>query len=375
MPTPEKILFVIDHFRDPYAGAEGQLFQLVSHLDPSRYLPHLLVFSDSAYLSSGQFPCDYTVVGQQRLRSPALWVRLVIMARSFRKQGFRLAHIMFNDASIICPPVFSLVGIKSIITRLDMGYWYTPGLLRTLRLTGRFADIALANSQAVAQVTHMQERIPQERLHVIYNGVADSDGTAPDPVAELEHLKQQGATIAMLVANIRPIKRIQDAVQAVANLGKAFPDLHLVVIGGGDSAALEQQAESAGARQRVHFMGSRNDVPACLHYGDIGLICSESEGFSNSIIEYMQQGLPVVCTAVGGNPEAIQHGENGLLYEVGDVAGLEAQLTNLLSDPEWRQTLGERCRLQAKERYSLAQLAANHQALYDRLIHEGQRGK
>lgn len=368
MELPEKILFIIDRFKDPYAGAEGQLFQLVKHLDADRYLPHLLVFCDSEYLQSGGFPCDYTVVGQQRLRSPVLWLRLALVARHFRQQGYRLAHIMFNDPSIICPPIFSLMGIKTIITRLDMGYWYTPALLRTLRVTGRFTAAVLANSQAVAEVTHQQERIPRQRLHVIYNGVMDSSTAELPPVPELRALKQQGALILILVANIRAIKRIQDAVSAVTNLYRSYPSLHLVVIGGGDASELIQQAETGGALDHVHFLGSRNDVPACLDYADIGLICSESEGFSNSLIEYMQQGLPVVCTAAGGNPEAIRHGENGLLYAVGDVAGLEAQLVRLLSDAKWRKMLGERSRALAGEHYSLAQLAGNHQALYDRLL-------
>lgn len=370
--APAKILYVIDHFRDPYAGAEGQLLQLVSHLDRERFQPHLLVFSNSDYLQSGHFPCDYTVVGHQRLRSPVLWLRLAVLAREFRSQGFQLAHVMFNDASIVCPPVFSLMGIKTIITRLDMGYWYSPALLRVLRFTGKFTRAVLANSKAVAAVTHEKEGIPREKLHVIYNGVVASEGKANCFVAELDLLKQQGAVVVMLVANIRPIKRMEDALRTVASLAPRFPQLHLVIIGGGDDTALRHQSEQAGTADRVHFLGSRSDVPACLAYGDIGLICSESEGFSNSIIEYMQSGMPVICSSVGGNPEAVTHGENGLLYSVGDLTELQQHLATLLTCEELRNTMGARCKRHARERYSVQQLASNHQDFYEQLLqHSG----
>lgn len=371
MKAPEPILFVIDHFRNPFAGTEGQLYQLVKNLDRERFTPHLLVLTDSDYLRTGQFPCDYTVLGSQRLASPLTWLRLAQLARGFRRQGYLLAHVFFNDSSLICPPIFSLFGIRTLISRRDMGYWYTPGLLRALRVTGRFVTGVLTNSEAVAEITHRKEGIPRERITVIYNGVVDRSAEKQAEIPELVALKQGGTVIAMLVANIRPIKRIEDAIEATARLVDHEKPLHLVVVGGGDFGPLQALASENGVSDRVHFLGARSDVPGCLAHADIGLLCSESEGFSNSIVEYMQQEIPVVCTDTGGNPEAITHGETGFLYPVGDVPALAETMELLVSDEEKRLSVGGRAREDARSRFSVNQCVNRHQAFYGSISAQG----
>ena len=114
-----RVLFVIDYFRDPHAGTEGQLFRLVQGLDRTKFEPHLLVFEESPWLKDNGFPCDWSVLGHRSLRSPVTWAALFGKARGFRKQGFRLAHVFFNDPSVICPPVFRLCGIKTLLSRRD----------------------------------------------------------------------------------------------------------------------------------------------------------------------------------------------------------------------------------------------------------------
>lgn len=115
------LLYVIDYFRNPHAGTEGQLYALVEGLDKSEFAPHLLVFEDSPWLREYEFPCEYTVLGHRSLASPATWFAMLRLARRFRQQGYRLAHVFFNDPSVICPPVFRSQGIKTIISRRDMG--------------------------------------------------------------------------------------------------------------------------------------------------------------------------------------------------------------------------------------------------------------
>ncbi len=171
-----------------------------------------------------------------------------------------------------------------------------------------------------------------------------------------------------LVANVRPIKRIQDLVRALARLKDEVPALNVVLIGAGDQEPLRDLGHELGVGDRLHCLGGRNDVPACLNALDIGVLCSESEGFSNALVEYMLAGLPVVCTEAGGNPEAVEHGETGLLYGVGDVERLATHLQCLAGDVEYRQTLGERGRKVAQERFSMATMVDAHLALYSDLL-------
>lgn len=368
-----KVLFVIDYFGNPHAGTEGQLFNLVSGLDRDQVEPHLLVFEESPWLAEHGFPCDYTVLGHRSLSSPGTWFGLWRLARQFRSNGFQLAHVFFNDPSIICPPIFHLAGIKSLISRRDMGYWYTPTLKRLLRLTGRFAAGAITNSEAVKAVTQASEGFSREAIHVIYNGYPGESGSGHVTAVSVEPLatlRNKGRVLMGLTANIRPIKRMQDAIAVVARLRDTVPLLDLVIIGAGDNTALKEQAARAGVSERVHFLGARDDVKACLGYLDIGILCSESEGFSNAIVEYLQAGLPVVCSNVGGNPEAVRDAENGFVFPMGDIEGFSEAVLRLANSPELRKKLGDAARRDAVERFDMSVMVNSHQALYRRITGE-----
>lgn len=361
------LLYVIDYFRDPNAGTEGQLYALVGGLNRSEFAPHLLVFEDSPWILEHGFPCEYTVLGRRSLASPATWLALIRLALRFRQRGYRLAHVFFNDPSIICPPVFRLFGIRTLLSRRDMGYWYTPTLKRTLRLTGRFTEGVVANSQAVREVTAAAEGFAEQDIHVIYNGFPDSKKTTPiisPQTTELERLQKEGCLLMGLVANIRPIKRIEDAVDCLALLRDAVPDLNLVVIGAGDGASLARRARENGVEGRLHLLGSSDNVADCLAYLDIAILCSESEGFSNAIVEYKRASLPVVCSEVGGNPEAITHGEDGFVYPVGDTRCLAVAVRALAEDPELRKSIGERAKRHAERDFSMARMIEAHESLY-----------
>lgn len=370
MERPQKILFVIDHFHNPYAGTEGQLYRLLANLDWDLFEPELLVFTESEFLREQSFPCRWSSLGSASLSSPVTWIRLARFAAGFRKRGGRLAHIFFNDPSIICPPVFAAFGIQSLISRRDMGYWYSPLIQRVLRVTGRFVGGVVVNSRAVGEVTQVHERIGEDRIHVIYNGV-DQDGCHPGDTSEktvTQTLREQGYTVALLVANIRPIKRIDDAIEALAQLRESCPNLVLVLVGAGDEMPLKQRAEQLGVAERVHFLGARQDVDDLLGGADIGLLCSESEGFSNAIVEYMLKGLPVICSDTGGNPEAVTEGRTGFLYPVGDTKQLADRMERLVHAPELRHTLGRQAREDAATRFSVATMIERHRELYEHVL-------
>ncbi len=365
-----KILFVIDAFENPNAGTEGQLYRLVGELRQGGGEPHLLVFRESQFLREGGFPCDYTVLGAPAsIRSAQTWRRLFDLGRGFKKEGYLLAHVFFNDASVLCPPMFWLAGIRTIISRRDMGYWYTPGYRWALRFTRHFVSGVLANSEAVKRITLANEWYRDSQVRVIYNGYP-----APKERTEAPAEKPVGwpvgrdALTICLVANVRPIKRIEDAIEALAVLEGPTKPPQLVVIGGGEPDALVKLAEQRGVSGQVHFLGSRGDVAECLRASDIGLLCSESEGFSNAIVEYMLAGLPVVCTDTGGNPEAVNDNETGYLYPVGDVAALADRLAKLASNEEQRLTFGQLAKERARERFSVEAMMDAHKHYYQFLV-------
>jgi glycosyltransferase involved in cell wall biosynthesis len=369
------VLFVIDQFLNPYAGTESQLFKLLEQISSVGFEPRLLVLKSSTYINANPMPCPVDVLGHHSLSSPLTWLALWRYARGLRRQGVRLAHVFFNDASLLCPPVFRACGLQTLISRRDMGYWYTPVMVRLLRVTGRWVSGVVVNSEAVGEVTAAVEGYQRDQIHVIYNGYDTEKHIEPDSelYRGLQTLAAKGP-VAFLVANIRQIKRIEDALSAVAALNGCGHYLALAVVGGGDSKALQQQAHLLGIGEKVLFMGSRSDVTQCLAYGSVGLSCSESEGYSNAVVEYMQAALPVVASDVGGNREAIIDGETGWRYPVGEVNALADRLQSLLMNEKSAREMGQAGKALAGKRHNLQIMVQAHAVLYGRLIRHLKKG-
>lgn len=362
-----KILLVIDRLTNPHAGTESQFLLLINLLQNAGCELRVVILAGSDWLSSNPLPCETIVIGTSSIKSLKTWWRVYNQARQAKADGFQLAHIFFNDASVVCPPMFALAGIKSIISRRDMGFWYNSIYRAVLPFTGKFVSCALSNSRAVADVTGEVERLPQSKLRVIYNGF-NRMVSAEVRVPELESLEVSGAIIFGLVANIRPIKRMQDAISALARLDLINYNPHLVIIGAGDATELKALVDDLGVASRIHFLGSRSDIPNCLQYFSAGLLCSESEGFSNAIVEYQFAALPVICSRTGGNPEAVTQNQTGWLYEVGDVVELSNAMAVVINEPERANAMGIAAKKEAELRYTIDAMLSQHLSLYRELI-------
>ncbi len=131
------------------------------------------------------------------------------------------------------------------------------------------------------------------------------------------------------------------------------PDVHFVIAGEGElEAGLRQQARDLGIADKVHFIGRCTDVPALLSASYACVLTSMAEGFSNSILEYMAAGKPVVATNVGGAAEAVIDGETGWLVEADDDAAMAERLLELLADSDKATRFGEKGRQIIAERFS-----------------------
>lgn len=367
MYKARKVLFVIDQYKNPYAGTEGQLYKLIKSLQEQGVECHLLVFSSSEFLSNHAFPCPVSVLGHHRLTSLTTWGALWQAARRFKALGFSIAHIFFNDPSIIGPPVFRLNGFRVLISRRDMGYWYTPAYTRLLRMNRFFLAGAVTNSGAVKQTTAEVEKIPPHKIHVIYNGYEDLESSMTTPEDWAEFVDPNDVVIGM-VANIRPIKRMEDAIEAVAQVYSGNPNVKLIVIGDGNASSLLERAQNLGIAHRIRFIGARSNAIDYIRHFHVGVLCSQSEGFSNALIEYMQCGKPVVCSCVGGNPEIVQHGMNGFLYSVGDTSLLATHLQYLIEKKDEREKMGRAAQATVRDQFSMEQMVGAHIDLYDRLL-------
>jgi glycosyltransferase involved in cell wall biosynthesis len=257
-----------------------------------------------------------------------------------------------------------------------MGVWYTPGKLAVLRFVSTFVDRYVANCRAVAQVVQQKEWVPCRKISVIYNGInpAADDLCGSARVPEMLPPPEKAPVIG-IVANLKPIKRIDVLMRAVVAVRARYPGLRLLVIGrdglssrgGSMCQELDQLAIRLGIRDAVIFTGGVDDPAPLISRFTVAVLCSESEGFSNALIEYMQAGRPVVCTDTGGNPELVQDGINGFVIPVGDVDQLADRIIRILSDSALANRLGEAARKTVRS-YSLARMLSEQMACYDEVL-------
>lgn len=375
-----KIMYLVDHYPGPQAGTEGQLLQLVQHLDRSRYDPGMTVFRSSEYIERNLLPCPVRVLDITKLASFRTVFKIVRYVLALRREGYRLVHCFFNDSSMIAPFFLKVLGIRVLVSRRDMGFWYTPRNLVVLRLVGLFVDRYVANSRAVKQFVQQQEWVSDRKISVIYNGYDFSAENANPTVTTKIPGVPDSVPVVGIVANLRPIKRMDTLVEAFALAGKQCPDAYLVIVG--DKASkqaaktlneLEALACRLEIRKRVIFVGRVEDPMPYINRFNVAVLCSESEGFSNSIIEYMRAVRPIICTDTGGNPEVVQDGHNGFLVPVGDVSALADRLVRLLSDSTLMRRLGE-AGYKIVRAYTHTRMVTEQMACYDQILSGGRRG-
>lgn len=376
MSEPIRALYILDNFPDPHAGTEGQFWLLFRNLSRERIDPAILLLRPSAFLAENVAPSRLRVLNVYRLLSLRSIAKVIGAVLWARRSAFQVAHIFFNDSSIVFPIPLRVAGIKVIVSRRDLGFWYTSSNLRLLRLAGKLVHRVVANCEAVRDVVIRKEKVSADRVDVVYNGLIRSPDRASIAARE-DYSLPESARLVVIVANLRPIKRIDTAVEMLARV-QATSDAHLLVVGedrpanGRDSlqAELQEQARRLGVSDKLHFLGKMPDPTPIVAMSDVCVLCSESEGLSNTVIEYMLAGKPIVCTDVGGNAELIEEGRTGYLVPVGDVDALTRAVADLLTTKERALSFGERARERALAMFSSRAMVEKQTRIYESLVNQ-----
>jgi N-acetyl-alpha-D-glucosaminyl L-malate synthase BshA len=173
---------------------------------------------------------------------------------------------------------------------------------------------------------------------------------------------------AMIVhlSNLRPVKRIDLLLDTVARI-RPREGFKLVILAGGDFAPFSEQVRRLGIGDRVVVRENVFEVEDYLQAADLGLFTSESESFGLSLLEAMWFGCPSVSTTVGGIPEVVTSGTDGLLVPAGDAEGLARGVESLLQNPALRLRLGNAARQRAREAFSAGAIVPRYEALYRRV--------
>jgi glycosyltransferase involved in cell wall biosynthesis len=205
--------------------------------------------------------------------------------------------------------------------------------LRTLPLRAERSSTVRGAAQLVCPSAYLGE------LAVGWGVSPDRVSVLPNPVPPLPELPAREPTAAprfVFAGRLTAQKSLEVAMQAVARI----PDASLVIAGDGpDRPALEREA--AAFEGRVEFVGAlpRREVLALFRSADAAVLSSSWENFPHTVVEALAVGTPVVATAVGGVPEAVEDGRNGLLVPIGDVDAFAAALRRIVEEPGLRDRL------------------------------------
>jgi glycosyltransferase involved in cell wall biosynthesis len=355
-------------------GTERLIVEGLRHLDRDRFdveVAYLLPWKDALVPEIRALGVPVHCLRSRRVVGLGWVWRL---RRLVRAGGFDLVHTHMPAPAAAARLLLARRGPEFVHTEHNMWTRYRLptrwGNALTLWRNARVVAVSAAVA-ATVRPPRLLGLLPVPPVEVIIHGV-DADSFAHGPEARAEARRRLGlepaAPALVTVGNLTPKKDQVTMLRAVARLTPAHPSLRLVLIGEGPSLAdLKAEVRRLHLDHHVVFAGSRGDVPELLAGFDVFVLSSRFEGLSIALIEGMAAGLPCVATHVGGIPEIITDGDNGLLVPPGKPEALAEAVHGLLADPEKRALMGASGLRHARQ-HDTAAAAGRMEAIYDEVL-------
>lgn len=170
------------------------------------------------------------------------------------------------------------------------------------------------------------------------------------------------------LSNFRPVKRILDVVEVFARVAQALPARLMMIGDGPDRSAAEHLAVRLGVANSIHFLGKQDNVNELLPLADVMIMPSEMESFGLAALEAMACSVPTIATRVGGVPELIDDGVNGLLFPMGDVEAMANAAIDLLRDEPRLAIMSTTARKTASDRFCSSRIIPLYEEYYERVL-------
>ena len=360
-----------------YGGLENGLVNLINRLPPERYRHAIICLTDfnPEFRRRIQQPgVEVYALHKRTGHDLGLYGRCWSLLRQLRPA---IVHTR-NLASLEMQVPALLAGVKARIHG-EHGWDCDPALMnprhhRLRRWLRPVVSHYIALSGEIATYLEIDVGVAPERMSRIINGVDIQrfhPGRDRSPLPA--NFAPPGAFVIGTVGRLERVKDQPNLVRAFIHLMQTVPDardrLRLVIVGDGSlRTEIERLLAEAHVLDQVWLAGSRDEAPELLRSLDLFVLPSQAEGISNTILEAMACGLPVVATEVGGNAELVAEGKTGQLVPANNPAALAAAICGYAGDPDRVQAHGAAGRRQIEARFSLETMVAAYRAVYDALI-------
>ena len=375
--SPPLVMHVI--YRLAMGGLENGLVNLINHMPPGRYRHVIVCLTDFTNF-------------RERLCSPAVSVLALRKKPGMDLMAIRklwaiireLKPAIVHTRNLPTLEMAAVAALARVPYRIhgehgrDIHDAY--GTSRKFLIFRKMLDVAVHHYVAVSQdleqwlqnrvtiapkkVTQIYNGVDTQLFHsnkekgreVLPNGFASSDQVVIGTVGRLQYVKDQATFIRGIAALVKMDPSLREKIR-------------VVIVGDGDlKMELEQLVRESQLSDLVWMAGARTDIPRLLQSMDIFVLPSEAEGISNTILEAMATGLPVIATRVGGNAELVVEGETGLLVPAKDPQALSLALLAYLQDRGLMRSHGEAGRKRVEQKFSMQAMVARYLQVYDRML-------
>ena len=350
-------------------GSERQFAALAKSLDQHAFRVYLGCMQKTGAFLEGlgevpDFPFGGSLYGWES------WQARGKIARYMHQNQVSIAHAFDFYTNLALIPAARWARIPVVIgSQRQLGDLLKPAQFKVQLLAFHLCDIVICNSRAAADRL-VEKGLPERKIAVIGNGLPDSAFLRTTSILP----NRPGLRVGMVARMNTRSKNHRGLLRAAALLKHRFPQAEYVLAGDGPVRAdLEKEASDLGITDRVAFLGDRRDIPAVLSSVDVTVLPSFSESLSNSIIESMALGVPVVGLRVGGNPELVSEKageERGVLVSPGSDEALAEGLGRLLGDKDLRLRMGANARSFALATFTIDSMRQRHEELYAELLHK-----
>ncbi|WP_349743785.1 TIGR03088 family PEP-CTERM/XrtA system glycosyltransferase [Roseateles cavernae] len=370
------ILHVV--YRFDTGGLENGVVNLINEMDPRAYRHAVLALTEVTEFRQRVRRSDVQFIALHKPPGHGFWLypKLYRLLRELRPAVVHTRNLAALE--VVVPAWAAGVPVRvhgehgRDVGDLDGTH---RGYQRLRRLYGLFVHRFVALSRDLAGYLHGKVGLPEASIRQIYNGV---DIRRFQPAAQREALAgcAFGAPEHFIIGTVGRMQTVKDQ----TNLARAFalalqqrpdlrPRLRLVMAGEGPlrEQVLQLLAE-AGVAELAWLPGERGDVAGWMRALDCFVLPSLAEGVSNTILEAMACGLPVIATAVGGNVELVEEGRSGFLVPPSDPQSMAARIIELADDGERARRLGAAGRRAVEQRFAMPVMVAGYQGLYDELL-------
>ncbi len=372
-----RIVMLIDSLG--LGGAERLLTIYLQHFDTTRFelrVCALQVREDNPIATDiGQLGIPVDLVPVHHLRDLAGLPRLV---RYLRRQRTDLLHTQLEFADTLGSIAARMLNIPAVSTlhtfenpskgsrtywRLKLRWW----------LLGHFCQQVIAVSEGTRQHYIRMGDLKPDKVITIYNGIDLSRFTFQNEAERLAKREALGippeAPLLTTVAVLRPPKGIQYLIEALPAILEAVPETYYLVVGDGQHRhTLKELARAHKVTDRIIFTGVRNDIPDLLAISDLFVLPTLGEALPTVLAEAMAAQKPIVVSNVGGVPEMVEHGRNGLLVPPADPARLAEACLQLLQNPDQAHAMGQTGREIVEQRFNIRKQVQRLGDLYQEIL-------